>query len=572
MRVCYLPSTFDGGGSYRCGFPGKELVRRGHYVTMPPFTEKEDNSIDVKLALGPLVPDTDLYVAHQLGVGWMAKYGIRVIQECGGLFVADWDDYSLAGPAASIVASISRQADALTVSTPFLAEAYAKFNRDVRLLPNQLDWDMWENVEQQSEVDRGGRVRVGWMGKLTWGSHQNGEWVATHHPRYGDLAVLRGLIPQFLARHPHVDFVAAGDENVHDFLEIPEARRVSYPTVAFRDMTLPSITAVMDVGLVPLGRSNFNEAKSCLKGMEYAACGIPCVATPTEQYRGWVKPGENGFLARRPKDWLRHLELLVNDEDVRREMGRKARAKAETRKMRDHIHRWEAVYESVAPREPVARRIARAGISLGGIQKPKELEAMVELVRDLEPGVVVEIGSARGGTLFAWAKSAPRDALMVSIDLPGGDFNFRGDDQYGKRNYERMADYKRDEQTLKFIKGNSQSDKTRDALLKILDGRLIDLLFIDGDHAYEGVKRDFELYSPLVRDGGLIGFHDVVNHPAEPLCQVDRFWNEIRDEFGGREFIEQHNYGYPKWGGIGYIWWESRAGGRDRRALDAVAA
>jgi len=538
---------------------------------MPPFVEKPDNSIDVKLSLAPLHPDVDVYVGHQLGVAFMAEYGIRMVQECGALFVADWDDFSLAGPASRTVAGISRQADCLTVSTPFLAEAYAKFNSRITVLPNYLDWEMWEAVRPQYEVDRGARVRVGWMGCLTWGfTDDRGVDHPTAHPRYGDLAVLKGLIPQFLERNPHVDFVAAGDPDVHDFLGVPEDRRVSFDRVPFRDMTLPSITAVMDVGLVPLERSNFNEAKSCLKGMEYNACGIPCVATPTEQYRGWVAEGENGFLARRAHDWVRHLELLVNDHELRREMGRKARVKAAGRTIQEHSGQWEQTYAALVPAEPVERRVARAAISLGGIQKKGELEPMIRLVRELRPRVVVEIGSAQGGTLFAWCKASPSDALVVSIDLPGGDFGGVQGDTYGKRDHRLMARYRRADQTLKFVQGNSQSERTRDALLKLLDGRPVDFLFIDGDHAYEGVKRDYELYSPLVREGGVIGFHDVVNHPAEPLCQVDRFWNEIKDEAGGREFVDRNNYGFPRWGGIGYV--VARGGGGVRGQGAAQAA
>jgi glycosyltransferase involved in cell wall biosynthesis/cephalosporin hydroxylase len=540
-------------------------------VTMPPYEEKPDNSIDVQLSLAPLHPDVDVYVGHQLGVEFMADYGIRIVQECGALFVADWDDYSLAGPSGKVVAKISRQADAVTVSTPFLAEAYAKFNSNITVLPNYLDWGMWEDVEPQYEVERGGRVRVGWMGCLDWGFTDDHGYHPTAHPRYGDVGVLKGLIGPFLQRHPNVDFVAAGDPNVHDFLGIPEDRRVSYDRVPFRDMTLPSVTAVMDIGLVPLERSNFNEAKSCLKGMEYNACGIPYVATPTEQYRDWTDEGENGFLARRAHDWIRHLELLVNDDELRREMGRKARLKASERTIDEYAGQWEQVYGTLQPAEPVERRIGRAAISLGGIQKPGEIEPMVKLVRELAPAVVVEIGSAQGGTLFAWCKAAAPDALVVSIDLPGGDFGGIQGDTYGQRNYRRMAGYRREGQTLKFVQGNSQSEKTKEALLKVLDGRPIDFLFIDGDHAYEGVKRDYELYSPLVREGGLIGFHDVVNHPAEPLCQVDKFWNEIKDEVDAHELIDPNNYGYPRWGGIGTI---TVGGGRQvrgRRAVPEVA-
>jgi len=49
------------------------------------------------------------------------------------------------------------------------------------------------------------------------------------------------------------------------------------------------------------------------------------------------------------------------------------------------------------------------------------------------------------------------------------------------------------------------------------------VLFPDGDHSYEGVKRDFEMYSPLVRPGGIIAFHDTVF-----MDGVRRFWAELK--------------------------------------------
>lgn len=51
----------------------------------------------------------------------------------------------------------------------------------------------------------------------------------------------------------------------------------------------------------------------------------------------------------------------------------------------------------------------------------------------------------------------------------------------------------------------------------------IDLLHIDADHSYEAVKRDFELWAPLVREGGVVLFHDIQSHEAT----VGRFFEEL---------------------------------------------
>jgi 2-keto-3-deoxy-L-rhamnonate aldolase RhmA len=37
---------------------------------------------------------------------------------------------------------------------------------------------------------------------------------------------------------------------------------------------------------------------------------------------------------------------------------------------------------------------------------------------------------------------------------------------------------------------------------EVLGGQPLDYLFIDGDHTYEGVRKDFEMYGPLVRAAG----------------------------------------------------------------------
>jgi predicted O-methyltransferase YrrM len=54
---------------------------------------------------------------------------------------------------------------------------------------------------------------------------------------------------------------------------------------------------------------------------------------------------------------------------------------------------------------------------------------------------------------------------------------------------------------------------TREAVMKKLNGRAVDLLFIDGDHRYSRVKKDFEMYAPLVRTGGVVLLHDILLHP-----------------------------------------------------------
>lgn len=74
------------------------------------------------------------------------------------------------------------------------------------------------------------------------------------------------------------------------------------------------------------------------------------------------------------------------------------------------------------------------------------------------------------------------------------------------------------------ILGNSHEENTLEALKDQLDGRDIDLLFIDANHAYHAVKEDFELYSPLTRH--LIALHDI--DAKSETEQVGKFWEELK--------------------------------------------
>lgn len=192
-----------------------------------------------------------------------------------------------------------------------------------------------------------------------------------------------------------------------------------------------------------------------------------------------------------------------------------------------------------------AKEMAILAISgFGAMQKVGELsQLLVELIRS-RPKVVVEIGAGKGGTAWVWSKLASV-GQVVSIDLPGG--------PWGGGDISQMVSYVRDSSYAKYsyIPGNSQAPETYERLVSELGGQGIDFLFIDGDHSYEGVKADYERYKDLVRVGGIIGFHDICEHPPEAQCHVHEFWEELKKDNPGvyAELIEEP----ASWGGIGLV-------------------
>jgi predicted O-methyltransferase YrrM len=65
-----------------------------------------------------------------------------------------------------------------------------------------------------------------------------------------------------------------------------------------------------------------------------------------------------------------------------------------------------------------------------------------------------------------------------------------------------------------YLEGNSQTYEMVDKVKELTDS--IDVLFIDGDHTYQGVVNDFMLYKDLVSKGGYIVFDDYNDHDHSP--------------------------------------------------------
>jgi hypothetical protein len=81
---------------------------------------------------------------------------------------------------------------------------------------------------------------------------------------------------------------------------------------------------------------------------------------------------------------------------------------------------------------------------------------------------------------------------------------------------------------------------------------LSELLWLVEEHPprSEGVRSDFEMYSPLVTKGGIVVFHDILDHDPGTGCEVSTYWNEIKDDYEHVEFAVAPY----RWGGIGVLW------------------
>jgi predicted O-methyltransferase YrrM len=185
------------------------------------------------------------------------------------------------------------------------------------------------------------------------------------------------------------------------------------------------------------------------------------------------------------------------------------------------------------------------------LQHRVEFTHLMRAAAARSPQVVVEIGSFAGGTGFLLSRAARPDACLVMVD-----------DQFNAARRAALERFAQPGQRVVCLLGNSQTETMKRRVLAATGNRSVDVLFIDGDHRYEGVSRDFALYSPLVRSGGLIAFHDILSDKRTrrggdttgDAGGVPTFWRELRARYG-RDAAEIVRDPEQDGCGIGMLYW-----------------
>jgi predicted O-methyltransferase YrrM len=166
------------------------------------------------------------------------------------------------------------------------------------------------------------------------------------------------------------------------------------------------------------------------------------------------------------------------------------------------------------------------GAGIRPMQDPDELEALIREVERLRPRRVLEIGTARGGTLLLLCRFAAPDATIVSVDLPYGR-NGGGYPRWKENHYRSFAG---PAQSLHLLRADSHATGTVERVRRIAGEDGFDFILIDADHSYEGVRRDYLNYRPLLAHGGLMALHDILPNESDPSIDVNRYWRELEDD------------------------------------------
>lgn len=323
MRADRTPDGVEkwgGAGWARLGQYIPYIEAAGH-VTIVGTLWQRDGALCVERADGTAdFPDVVILqrIMHG-GVHKSIKYG----QSVGQIVVNDLDDwywgldpsndaFKASHPKENEIENTSHfrrnlgASDHIITSTPYLGERLRQMFKNqvpVHLLPNTVEVDRFTPVDHDVETPV-----LGWAG-------------STSH-RSGDIEQVRGVYGGLL-REGSIKMRHAGDA-----ISSPKfADKIGLPIDMVERVprkTTDEYPSLLDfhIGMVPLRQTPFNDAKSAIKGLEYASSGIPFMASPSSAYRelhnDWA--GEGFFLCKKATDWQRSTRRLM-DASLRKDMA-----------------------------------------------------------------------------------------------------------------------------------------------------------------------------------------------------------------------------------------------------------
>jgi len=191
-------------------------------------------------------------------------------------------------------------ADRVIAGNEYLAEHAQKFNPNVSILPTGLDP---ASYKVKTEPNNDGKIRLVWIGSKT-------------------------TLPYLEEIKPALEKIGSSIGNLvlriicDEFFDL---RNMEVEKCLWTSQTEIDDLVSSDIGLAPLPDNRFTRGKCGFKILQYAAAGLPIVASPVGVNAELVQDGVNGFHAEILEDWIEKISALVINESTRIQMGREAR-------------------------------------------------------------------------------------------------------------------------------------------------------------------------------------------------------------------------------------------------------
>lgn len=331
-RILFLiPSAYQ--VSSRAMLSVRALAARGHTPIIA--TEKTDirEKFDIAIAFNP---HGDAKIMEYIAACAGAKIPVivdidRDYEELPAMHPA-YQDFNLSSTERMKVFTAALfLANRITTSGTVLAEKLGARGRPVTIVPH--GW-MERNGLWRKPSARRHTINLGWIGSAD---------------EIEDVATVRRMVLRVLREFPNTLLVIGGDAQVYQLFDrLPESRRLFLPPV--QDEDYPYLLAQMDILMIPMRDTLFNQTRSDRRLMEAGARRIPWVASPTPSFTTWEA---GGLVAPTPEDWTVLLRRLVLDPTLRMTLGAAGYRKSETREMIRLGELWQNIIEEVLERDHI---------------------------------------------------------------------------------------------------------------------------------------------------------------------------------------------------------------------------
>jgi len=358
MRVAFLANQRSANGLYRAVLPLTALGRDGHQL--------QAIAPRARAPLGQQLAGADALLVHRFcdtGVHRLMRYarehGIAVV----------WDDDDDAGSnrgttvyqqASTLTwerrrAAVNRAlsiADLVTAPSPELARRFAERGaKQVAVVENYIP-GQFLSVKQQPHAG----ITIGWVAGL-------------EHDYDAERLGIAETLQRVLDARPEVRVVTIGlrldidsDRYEHSrgvkLIEFAADRRAfgRRSNNVHLQKAVPGLltrTAQFDIAIAPLAEAPFNAARSNIKLKEYAAAGVPWLASPVGPYAN-MGEAQGGRLV--PDDrWYEVIMRLVDKARERRKLAKRARKWATEQTIEKNAFRWESLLSEAVEQAGGAR-------------------------------------------------------------------------------------------------------------------------------------------------------------------------------------------------------------------------
>lgn len=303
---------------------------------------KRDANIDARLVMDY---DDDIFHVSPLSNHY-ADYGTEEIKiENNGKIIHEWkhgENINIKENQArmdEIKKSISK-VDLITTTNDHLANIFREYNPNVKVLPNCVDLESWNRLDIRRKNSE--EIRICWAGG---------------HSHWEDLYLIRNSLIEISRKYPNVKILMVGYMPQSMEKDFRPGQFEFHPWVETPAHPYRLAALDIDIAIVPVKDSIFNRSKSIIKWVEFSSLKIPCITSYVPPYDIIQEADEINkgvFVQNNDEDcWIKGMDLLINDANLRKEIGQNARQFVEKNyDINTQYHQWVKAFEEVKNGNP----------------------------------------------------------------------------------------------------------------------------------------------------------------------------------------------------------------------------